>query len=140
MIDPKEIIIGNRTYIISKLPAVVGREIIYKYPTSLTPKIGDYAVSENTMLKLMKYVAVKFKNGTEQTLSTKELINNNVDNALDLLKLEFEMLEYNFNFFRSGKFSDFLSKYLGLATAKITEILMDLSGKSSQAEKQRSTN
>ncbi len=63
MIEPKTIAIvdGNgkeKDFIISKFPAIQGREIIAKYPTSSLPKIGDYAVSEETMLKLMAFVAV----------------------------------------------------------------------------------
>ena len=63
MIEPKEITVETqkgekRVYILSKFPAVQGREIIAKYPLSAMPKLGDYAVNEETMLKLMAFVAV----------------------------------------------------------------------------------
>ena len=49
MIQPREITIADqdgkeRRYILSKFPAVEGREIVAKYPISALPKLGDYAV------------------------------------------------------------------------------------------------
>ena len=50
MLQPKEFKTTDqsgteRTYILSKFPAVQGREIISKYPLSAMPKLGDYAVN-----------------------------------------------------------------------------------------------
>lgn len=49
LIKPKEITVidsdrEEHTFIISRLPATIGREILAKYPLSNAPKIGDYEV------------------------------------------------------------------------------------------------
>ena len=83
LIEPKDQPVTDRAgkekvFIISKLPATVGREVAAKYPVSILPKIGDYAVSEATMLLLMSYVAVPpaTPGGPPLQLTTKELVNN----------------------------------------------------------------
>ena len=57
-LEPEEIEIetakgDKKTFILSKFPATVGREVILKYPTANAPKIGDYETSEDTMLKVI---------------------------------------------------------------------------------------
>lgn len=139
LIDPKEITIKYEEeeykFNISKLPATVGREIISKYPIANMPKIGDYAVSQETMFKLMKYVERVYADRV-QPLTNETLINNHVPSWEILTQIEFAMIEYNCSFFRNGKALDFLKKSISLAEPKITEILTGLSGKLSQAEKQ----
>lgn len=56
LIKPKEVAIKDvdgleKLFVISRLPATVGREILAKYPLSNAPKIGDYEVSKEAMLK-----------------------------------------------------------------------------------------
>ena len=102
MIEPKEIEIRDKKYIISKLPATVGREILFKYPTSNIPKIGDYNVSQEIMLKLLSYTAVVLPDGTQLELKTQTLVDNHVPNAEMLILLEKEMFLYNFSFFSDG--------------------------------------
>lgn len=139
MIDPKEITIiyedEEFKYIISKFPATVGREIITKYPVANLPKIGEYTVSEEIMLKLMCYVERVYEDRT-LALTNKALVDNHVPNWEILVKLELAMIEYNCSFFRNGKGLDFLKRLQSLAVPKIIEMLTALSGKSLQAEKQ----
>lgn len=139
MIEPKEIIIENDgqeyKFNISKFPATVGREIITKYPVANIPKLGDYSVSEETMLKLMSYVERVYDART-QPLTNKALVDNHVPNWEVLAQLEIAMIDYNCSFFRNGKGLDFLKKFLSLAEPKITEMLTALSGKLSHPEKQ----
>lgn len=135
MIEPKEITVSGidgveKAYIISKLPATVGREVVAKYPVSAMPKIGDYQVNEEIMLKLMKYVAVVTDNGTQLALSTKALIDNHCTDWQALAKLEMAMLEYNTNFLSSGKVSQLLNAFGEKVPALITKILTDLSAQS----------
>ena len=126
-----------RTYIISKFPAVAGREIIAKYPVSALPKIGDYAVSEETMLKLMVYVGVPKGEGTPPLmLTSRTLVDNHVPDWETLGKLEMLMMEYNCSFFSNGKASGFLKGLGAKALPKIIEILTPLLGSLSQAGKQ----
>lgn len=143
MIEPKEVIINydgeDYKFNISKFPATVGREIISKYPVSNLPKIGDYAVSEETMLKLMGYVERVYDDRT-QPLTNKALVDNHVPNWEILAQLEMAMIQYNCSFFRNGKGLDFLKKLQSLAEPKITEMLTALSGKSSPQAKRAYTN
>lgn len=142
MIEPKEITVQtmageSRTYVLSKFPAIAGREIVAKYPLSSMPKLGDYGVGEETMLKLMRYVGVPMDSGTPLMLTTAALVNNHVPDWETLAKLEVSMLEYNTSFFSLGG----VSKALGGLEAKIpqliTKILMDLSAQSSAAARPR---
>lgn len=130
LIDTKEVSIeyegDTLIFNISKLPATVGREIISKYPTSNMPKIGDYQVSEETMLKLISYVERVYNDNGEirlQALTTKALVDNHIPSWEVLAKLEMLMIEYNCSFFRNGKVSDFLNKLKRLAEPKSIETL-----------------
>lgn len=143
-IQPKEITIktqagDERTYIISKMPAIPAREIISQYPITGMPKIGDYKANETIMLKLMSYVAVQTATG-QQELSTQALVNNHVPDWETLGRLEMAMMEYNCSFFRNGVASTFFEAIAQKLPEQITRILTALSAQSSQTEKQPSTN
>ncbi len=82
---------GNiKTFTISRLPALVGREVMAKYISGNTPKIGEYDVSEEAMLLLFRYIE---HDGIR--LVNKDLINNHVSDATQLIALELKMLQYN---------------------------------------------
>lgn len=143
LIQPKEFSVQDqdgteRTYIISKFPAIEGREIVCKYPLSAMPKLGDYEVNEATMLKLMSYVAVEIE-GRHLPLSTRALVNNHCPDWETLGKVEMAMMEYNVSFFAKGK--SLLSS--GALKAKllpwITRTLTALSEQLSQKGGPRST-
>ena len=141
MIEEKKVEIDGKEFVISKLPATVGREILYKY-TSAGKNIltdGSYAVSEEVMLKMMSYVGVYIDNRLVE-FKTADIINNHVKSAMTLLKLEKEMWSYNFDFFTPDKISTFFTKLNDLMEHKTTEILTDLLGKLSQTAKQLSEN
>ena len=141
MIEPKEVEIENpdgtkATYILSKFPAIQGREIIAKYPLSAVPKLGDYGVNEETMLKLMAFVAVPREDGPPLLLSTRSLVDNHVKSWETLARLECTMLEYNVSFFGNGKGSTFLEAIGKKAQAYLSRMLTDLSAQLSQKGKQ----
>ena len=143
LIDPKEITIDYEgeelKFNIGKFPATVGREIITKYPVANMPKIGDYAASEETMLKLMSYVERVYPDRV-QPLINKALVDNHIPSWEVLARIEVETINYNCTFFRNGKVLDFLKKSMSLAEPKIIEMLTALSGQLSQAKKQPSKN
>lgn len=131
LLHPKEIKVtdqegAEKTYIISKFPAVDGREIVTQYPTTALPKIGDYNVNKAVMLKLMCFVAVP---GKEEPLrlTTQALIDNHVPDWETLGKIEMEMLQYNCSFLRAGKLSTSLEGVFQKALALITKTLTDSS-------------
>lgn len=141
MIEEKTVVVDGKEFVISKLPATVGREILYKY-TSAGKNIltnGDYSVSEEVMLKMMSYVGIYVDNRLVE-FKTAEVINNHVKNAMTLLKLEKEMWSYNFDFFTPDKISTFFSRLSELTEHKTTAILTGLLDKLSQTVKQHSTN
>ena len=110
MLKPKEVEIkdmdGNaHKYVISRLNAILGREIIAKYPLSSMPKLGDYEVNQETMLKLIGHTAKVLPDGQQIQLTTQALINNHVPDGETLLKLEYEMLSYNYSFLDKGSLS-----------------------------------
>lgn len=136
LIQPKEITLptqdgGEVTVILSKFPAVQGREIIAKYPLSAVPKLGDYAVNEETMLKLMSFVAVPRDTGEPLRLTTRALVDNHAGDWETLARIEMAMLEYNVSFFAKGGGSTFwaavLEKAQGLISKTLTDSLAQLS-------------
>lgn len=145
MIDPKEITLKtqdgkDKIYILSKIPAIPAREIITQYPISAMPKVGDYKVNEQIMLKLMSYVAIPVEGAQPQRLITQALINNHCPDWEILARLEAAMIEYNCSFFQNGKVLNFLAGFNRKLPQLITGILTDLQAQSSQKEKQPSTN
>lgn len=144
MIEPKEISIEDqkgktRTFILSKFPAIQGREIIAKYPLSAMPKLGDYAVNEEVMLKLMAFVAVPREGGEPLPLTTRALIDNHVGDWEALAKIEIAMMEYNVSFFGSGKGSTFLEAITQKAQVFLSQMLMGSLGQLSPQGKPATT-
>ena len=130
LIKPKEITVidsdrQQHTFIISRLHATIGREILAKYPLSNAPKIGDYEVSKEAMLKMMAYVAVE-KEGQEIYLKTSTLIDNHVPDGEALIRLELEMLKYNTSFFGNGGSQNFLQYLLGKLSGSLPSIIKTL--------------
>lgn len=134
LIDPKDIEIDGKSFILSKFPAIAGREIIANYPLSGLPKIGDYKANEETMYKLMRYVGVRI-NDTVILLNTPALINNHAGNWETLAKIEVAMMEYNCSFFQNGRVSTFLNDTAQNVPKWIIKILTALSQQLSQTEK-----
>lgn len=142
--EPKELELTTqagetKTFVLSKVPAVPMREIVAKYPVSNMPKIGDYGVSEETMLKLMAFVGVDI-GGQVVPLSTKALVNNHAGDWETLARLEWAMMEYNVSFFGKGLNSASFATMLEKARPLISQMLTALSARSSQTEKPPSTN
>jgi hypothetical protein len=139
LLEPKSVTIDDKEFLLSKFPAVAGREIVAKYPVAMLPKLGDYQVSEEIMLKLMNYVAVEKGDATIR-LSTVALVNNHTGSWETLAKVEIAMMEYNCTFFQKGRVSTFLEDSAQKVPAWISKILMALSAQSSQTEKRPSMN
>lgn len=139
MIDKQIITIDGKEFGLHKFPATVGREVLAKYPFSGLPKIGDYAINEEMMYKVLSYVSVDVA-GTELMLSTRALVDNHTVNAEILLKVEWAMMEYNFSFLQHGGISNFLEDLAQMLPEWILEMLTRFSDRLSQKEKQPLTN
>ena len=132
---------GNeRTYILSRFPALAGREIVTQYPLSALPKLGDYKANEAMMLKLLSYVAVPVAGADPIRLTTAQLVENHVPDFECLMRLEGAMLEYNCSFFKNGVASTFFARIAQTAQALISQTLTDFAERSSHPGKPRSTN
>jgi len=129
----------EKTFVLSKFPATVGREIVAKYPVANLPKLGDYGVSESTMLKLMSHVGVRVDGRDEPLmLTSRALVDNHASDWETLARLEWAMIEYNCSFFGNGLNSDTLAGLVEKARPWISQMLMAFSEQSSQADKQPS--
>lgn len=146
LIEPKEIEIvdpqGGKTrkFIISKIPAWDAREIVFQYPLTALPKVGDYAAHSQTVLKLLSFAGVTIKEGLVQRLSTVELINNHCPNWEVELLLEKEMMNYNSSFFFSGRLQDFSRAFLAFLSPWIASTATTFFVQLSQVAKQASSN
>jgi hypothetical protein len=147
MLQPKEVTIktqagDERVYVLSKFPAVAGREIIAKYPMSAMPKLGDYKVNEETMLKLMAFVGVNIEGRQGPLmLSTRALVENHVPDWETLARIEVAMIEYNCSFFGNGKASSFFGLIEAKARQLLSQTLTDsLAQLSKKADQSSSTN
>lgn len=141
LLEPKELEVTTqsgevKTFVLSKFPAIAGREIISKYPTSNIPKLGDYQTSEEVMLKLMAFVAVPRDNGQPLPLTTRALVDNHIPDWETLVRIEFAMMEYNCSFFANGKGSTFFEAITQKAQAFLSQTLTELWAQSSAKGKQ----
>lgn len=143
LLEPKEIQIEDKTFIISKFPAIAGRKIVTQYVTNGLPKIGNYNINEEQMLELMKYVAV-ISDGKQIQLITKGLIDNHVVSQISswemLVKIEIAMMEYNCGFFQDGRISNFFKDIKQKLPQLISKILKDSLGRSLPQDSQVTEN
>lgn len=124
------------TFVLHKLPATIGREIVAKYPTANLPKLGDYGVSEATMLKLLAHVGVRIEGRNEPLmLTSRALVDNHAGSWEVLARLEWAMLEYNCSFFENGLTSASLQSLVEKARPFLSQMLTALSEQSSAAAK-----
>lgn len=130
LIKPQNITVKDRDgnehpFVISRLPATVGREILAKYPVANIPKLGDYGTSTEAMLLMMRYVGIDRDDGSILTLKTQALIDNHVPDGEALIRLELEMLKYNTSFFGLAGNSDFVGSLLQKYLPQVIKTLMD---------------
>lgn len=130
LIKPQNITVKDRdgiehSFVISRLPATVGREILAKYPVANIPKLGDYGTSTEAMLLMMRYVGIERDDGSILTLKTQALIDNHVPDGEALIRLELEMLRYNTSFFGLAGNSDFVGSLLQKYLPLVIKTLMD---------------
>ena len=92
-IQPKELVLGSQTFVISKLPLLPdgvlittgSRELCTQWVFTGLPKIGDYPRNEALVKTLYKYVAVKLDDGTFYPLSTPGAVNKYVKSSSEIL-------------------------------------------------------
>lgn len=134
-LEPVNHELDGKTYVLTKFPATVGREILLQYPTSVVPKLGDYKTNHALMLRIMSYVGVQIEGrDTPQMLTTEALVNNHCRNAEVLMQLEWAMISHNFDFFGDGRASGFLQYLMDRAQSLTLGTLTKFAAASSVKE------
>lgn len=127
LLEPKEVEINGYKFIISKMPCTVAQEVIFNLPTGLIPIISEFKKTEEQAFKMLAYCERVYTDGRSNVpLISKAIIDNHIPNFDTLIKLEYECLNYNFDFFGNGRALDFLNKGVSLAKSNVSEILTDL--------------
>ncbi len=127
LLEPKEVEINGYKFIISKMPCTVAQEVIFNLPTGLIPIISEFKKTEEQAFKMLSFCERVYSDGKNNVpLISKAIIDNHVPDFNTLIKLEYECLNYNFDFFGNGRALDFLNKGVSLAKSSVSEILTDL--------------
>ena len=146
--DPKEITLTDgdgkeRTFVLSKMNAWDGLEIMARWPTTLAmsaiPKLGDWAAMQEIIQKIMNFVAVPI-NGKLMRLTTVDLIKNHTGDwkcLKDVLEAE---VQYNNGFFPVETASNFFAAAFQIALTRISETFRNSSEPSSPTNKPPFTN
>lgn len=125
---------SEKTYILHKFSCIEGREILTQYPVTGMPKLGSYEENQKLMFRVLAKVSIRLSDDSELYLSNRSLIENHIPDAETLLKIEFEMFKYNFNFFCSGDVFEVL-KILTAQLLNNTQTSTDLSEQSSLVDR-----
>lgn len=96
-------VLEKKDFYISKFPAVLGREIMMRYSTTLSELNTNYSANEEIMYKILKFARVELPDGRKVALENKTLIDNHVPDGEMLSALEQAILAHNFSFFRNGE-------------------------------------
>jgi len=137
LLERKPISIDGVEFILSKFPASDGRDIICQYVPSGVPvkMVGDYAINRKMADRILSYVAVSLPEGNEVRLTTVELIDSHCVSWERRIKLEFAMMEYNWDAFREGRISSFFGDFAQNITTWISSMLTASLGQLSQKTK-----
>ncbi len=134
MIEPKEITIKHKKFVISKIPAFDGIEIILNLTKS--PLTKDVSLALDTILKLVSYTAAFDSNGQKVMLVTKDLANNHVTDWEMLRDLALKMAEYNCSFFPKDGLLTSLKESVKTMKQSFAQTLIQLSQRLLTATKQ----
>lgn len=136
LLQPKEIEIEGSKFIISKMPCTVAQEVLFNLPTGLIPLLSNFSKSEEMAFKMLSYCERVYTDRPNVPLKSKVLIDNHVPDFNTLIKLEQEVLQYNFDFFASERVLNFLNEGLSRVESKASGILTDLLDKLLQVSQQ----
>ncbi len=141
LLEPKEIEVDGKKFIISKLPALAGYEIATQLALTAVPKIGEFSQHKTMFIKMLGYVAVPISGMAEPLqLSTEALIDNHTGNWETMVKVGYAIYEYNVSFLADGRISNFLTDVAQNIPGWTTKILNLFSEQSFPAEKLHSKN
>ena len=136
LLEPKEIEINGCKFIISKMPCTTAQEVLVNLPQGIIPILSEFSKYEKYIFKMLSYCERVYDDGRSVPLVSKAIIDNNISTFDTLLKLEWECVNYNYDFFGDGRALIFWNKAISLVKSNSTEILTALSDKLSQAAEQ----
>lgn len=139
LLEPKQIEINGCKFIISKMPCTTAQEVLINLPQGFIPILSDFSRYKQYIYKMLSYCERVYTDGRGNiALVSEALIDNHVPNFDTLYKLEFECLNYNYDFFKDGRAWTFLNQGVSLVKSNLSEILTDLLGRLFQQAEQRS--
>lgn len=108
LLEPKEVKIGGKDFLLSKLPATVARETLIAYFKAMQDAVGadgqtdmkrvDFdAIKKDKVLKLLSYASVKIGDSWMR-LSTEQVIDSHVSDLAMYIQLEMEMVGHSMGF------------------------------------------
>lgn len=141
MIKPKEITVvdidgDEKKYIITRFPATVGMEILYRLPSSGIPKIGDFGELKEVRDDIFKYVYAVTENG-EIALTTKALIDNHITDGETAYRIMGSMLSYNYQSVSKLMSGSLISSMSEKVLSVARKLLTELSPQSSEKKARR---
>lgn len=119
-IQPREVGIGDRTFAVSKIPALTAQQIYSVVSKSVSDNgiVGITSLPPQTVRQILGYTAL-FENDSWISMETEAIINDTFKNNFgDMQELVIEMVKENFGFFVSGKL---LEKLVELETETDSE-------------------
>ncbi len=140
MLEPKEIEVDGKKFIISKFPSLAGYEIATQLTLSAIPKLSEFKEHKNMLIKMLGYVGVELPGmNSPLMLSTDALIDNHTGNWETMAKLAYSIYEYNVSFLERGSLSSFLNGVIEKLPDFVSKILMKWPELSSPVEKPATT-
>lgn len=141
LLEPKEINVDGKTFIISKFPALAGYEIATQLTWTAVPKLGVFSEHRAMLIKMLGYVAVPMEGASQPLqLTTEALIDNQCGSWETMAKVGYSIYEYNVSFLGNGSLTGFLDGVIEKLPDFISQILTKWQGQSLPAVKQASKN
>lgn len=117
MDNEKKLTLSGKTFILHKAPATVAYDAALRYyngQQSLKDGKGvdDKGVGEiqKAFYKLLRYVDVDLGDGRVVPLDNEEIVNQHITNVNDLIRMQKEIIGFNFGFFVTADPSNSLNK------------------------------
>lgn len=109
MDNEKKLILSGKTFILHKAPATVAYDASLRYYSgqqALKDGKGadDKGIGEiqKAFYKLLRYVDVDLGDGRVVPLDNEEIVNQHITNVNDLIRMQKEVVEFNFGFFETA--------------------------------------
>lgn len=107
LLEPKEFVFDDKTFLLGKVPCADAREIFDPYIHSLLPKCVNFEKNNEVFYRLMSFCGIRTEKG-DVCFVNKTLLNNHISDYVTLKRVEWEMIERNVSFLEKGQVLNFL--------------------------------